>query len=104
MIVKPVLPVVTRLIAVLLPVLADLIAALLPILPHLVPVALLAGAILAGKSLVKSVAALFRRPVGGELAGAWPAVAQSRQCAWAVADAASQAGARYGARTGGRQG
>src|SRR5262249_28723230 len=79
-ILQPVLPVVASLVAVLLPILAGLAALLLPILPHLAPVARrqLTGAVVAGKSLLKGVAALLRRAVGGQLAGARPAVAQAR--------------------------
>ena len=91
MIVKPVLPVVTRLIAVLLPVLADLVAALLPILTHLAPVARrrLAGTLAAGQPIMEGIPALLGRP-----AGAWPAVAEARQRARAVAHAVGEAGAR----------
>ena len=42
----------------------------------------------------RSLTALLRRPIGGELAGTGPAVAQARQCARAVADAVREAGTR----------
>ena len=89
MIVKPVLPIIAGLVAVLLPVFANLVAVLLPILSRLVPVArgLLAGAVFAGNTIVEGVSALFWRPVAG-------AVAQARQRARAVANAVCQAGTR----------
>jgi len=69
-IVKPVLPVVAGLIAMLLPVIADIIAVLLPVVADLVPVARgqLTRTVFAGELILESVAALIGRAVGGQLA------------------------------------
>jgi phage-related protein len=75
-IIKPVLPVVARLIAMFLPVISHLIAALLPVLPLLVPVTTLitGAAVLTRNSVLECIAALFRC-AGRKLAGAGPPVA-----------------------------
>jgi hypothetical protein len=91
---------------VLLPIFANLIAFLLPILALLTPVArgLLTGAPLAtGKLILKSITALFRRPIGRRLAGTRSALAQTRQRGWALTNSVGKPGARYGAGAGGRQ-
>src|SRR5262249_26101100 len=77
-IVEPILPVVTSLVSVVLPVLTDVVAVLLPVLSNLVPIArgLLPGSALSSQPIVKGITTLFGSS-GGELAGAWPAIAQA---------------------------
>jgi hypothetical protein len=60
-IVKPVLPIIASLVAMLLPILANLIAILLPILALLAPIAgrLSIEPGVAGEAIVKRIAALF---------------------------------------------
>jgi hypothetical protein len=104
MVIKPVLPIVPGLIAMLLPVLADLVAAILPVLSNLAPIPRrqLTGVLPAGKLVAQGVTPLFGSP-GRELADPRPLVTQTRQPTLAIADAVGKAPTDR-SRTDGRQG
>src|SRR5205823_3501232 len=100
MIVKPALPIVAGLVAMLGPVLADFVAVLLPVLAQLAPVAIRAvladpgavladpGPVLAAEPVPEHFQALFGRFDGGTVTAVGPAVAQARQVAGTVTQAA----------------
>ena len=76
MIVQPVLPIVTGLIAIVLPILPDLVAAVLPILPYLAPVTRrkLARSAFSDQPIVKRLPTVLDGTVRGKLADSGSAV------------------------------